>query len=91
MLLIFIGFNSKNLLLFVSVMVLATPTAFVASVVNAALRGNLIKKGATINLWPRYIPLFLIRQGHLLTVNQNLQRHNCCLRIDLEQDSPMRR
>lgn len=30
------------------VMVLATPTALVASVGNAALRGNLIKKGATI-------------------------------------------
>ncbi|WP_261788865.1 heavy metal translocating P-type ATPase [Methanosarcina siciliae] len=30
------------------VMVLATPTALVASVGNAALRGNLIKKGATV-------------------------------------------
>jgi Cd2+/Zn2+-exporting ATPase len=30
------------------VMVLATPTALVASIGNAALRGNLVKKGATI-------------------------------------------
>ena len=30
------------------VMVLATPTALVASIGNAALRGSLVKKGATI-------------------------------------------
>ena len=47
------------------VMVLATPTALVASVGNAALRGNLIKKGATIESMARIDTVIFDKTGTL--------------------------
>ena len=46
-------------------MVLATPTALVASVGNAALRGNLIKKGATIESMARIDTVIFDKTGTL--------------------------
>lgn len=47
------------------VMVLATPTALVASVGNAALKGNLIKKGATIESMARIDTVIFDKTGTL--------------------------
>lgn len=47
------------------VMVLATPTALVASVGNAALRGNLIKKGATIESMAKIDAVIFDKTGTL--------------------------
>ncbi|AAM06987.1 cadmium efflux ATPase [Methanosarcina acetivorans C2A] len=47
------------------VMVLATPTALVASVGNAALRGNLIKKGATVESMARIDTVIFDKTGTL--------------------------
>jgi len=47
------------------VMVLATPTALVASVGNAALRGNLIKKGATIESMAKIDTVIFDKTGTL--------------------------
>lgn len=47
------------------VMVLATPTALVASVGNAALRGNLIKKGATIESMAKINTVIFDKTGTL--------------------------
>jgi Cd2+/Zn2+-exporting ATPase len=47
------------------VMVLATPTALVASVGNAALRGNLIKKGATIEAMAKIDTVIFDKTGTL--------------------------
>lgn len=47
------------------VMVLATPTALVASVGNAALRGNLIKKGATVESMAKVDTVIFDKTGTL--------------------------
>ncbi|MDR7667271.1 cation-translocating P-type ATPase, partial [Methanosarcina sp. Z-7115] len=47
------------------VMVLATPTALVASVGNAALRGNLIKKGATVESMAKIDTVIFDKTGTL--------------------------
>ncbi|HET8687868.1 MAG TPA: cation-translocating P-type ATPase, partial [Methanosarcina sp.] len=47
------------------VMVLATPTALVASVGNAALRGNLIKKGATVEVMAKVDTVIFDKTGTL--------------------------
>ncbi|AKB79239.1 Lead, cadmium, zinc and mercury transporting ATPase [Methanosarcina horonobensis HB-1 = JCM 15518] len=47
------------------VMVLATPTALVASVGNAALKGNLIKKGATIESMAKIDTVIFDKTGTL--------------------------
>jgi Zn2+/Cd2+-exporting ATPase len=51
------------------VMVLATPTALVASIGNAALRGSLIKKGATIEALAKIDTVIFDKTG-TLTVGQ---------------------
>ena len=47
------------------VMVLATPTALVASVGNAALRGSLVKKGATIEAMAKVTAVAFDKTGTL--------------------------
>ena len=47
------------------VMVLATPTALVASIGNAALRGNLVKKGATIEALAKVDTVIFDKTGTL--------------------------
>ncbi|HEY3273671.1 MAG TPA: cation-translocating P-type ATPase [Methanocella sp.] len=47
------------------VMVLATPTALVASIGNAALRGSLVKKGATIEAMSRVDTIVFDKTGTL--------------------------
>ena len=49
------------------VMVLATPTALVASIGNAALRGSLVKKGATIETLSRIDTVAFDKTGTLTT------------------------
>src|SRR3989441_2959762 len=49
------------------VMVLATPTALVASIGNAALRGSLVKKGATIEALARIDTIAFDKTGTLTT------------------------
>ncbi len=49
------------------VMVLATPTALVASIGNAALTGSLVKKGATIETLARVTTLIFDKTGTLTT------------------------
>ena len=49
------------------VMVLATPTALVASIGNAALRGSIIKKGATIEALARIDTIAFDKTGTLTT------------------------
>ena len=51
------------------VMVLATPTALVASIGNAALRGSLVKKGATIEALAKIDTIIFDKTG-TLTVGQ---------------------
>src|SRR5215468_11696994 len=51
------------------VMVLATPTALVASIGNAALRGSLVKKGATIEALAKIDTVIFDKTG-TLTVGQ---------------------
>ena len=51
------------------VMVLATPTALVASIGNAALRGSLVKKGATIEAMAKVTAVAFDKTG-TLTVGQ---------------------
>jgi len=56
------------------VMVLATPTALVASVGNAALRGNLIKKGATVESMARIDTVIFDKTGTLTHGEPKLSR-----------------
>jgi Cd2+/Zn2+-exporting ATPase len=49
------------------VMVLATPTALVASIGNAALRGSLVKKGATIEALAKIDTIMFDKTGTLTT------------------------
>ena len=49
------------------VMVLATPTALVASIGNAALRGSLVKKGATVEALARVDTVVFDKTGTLTT------------------------
>src|SRR5215469_11386488 len=49
------------------VMVLATPTALVASIGNAALRGSLVKKGATVEALARIDTVVFDKTGTLTT------------------------
>jgi Cd2+/Zn2+-exporting ATPase len=49
------------------VMVLATPTALVASIGNAALRGSLVKKGATVEALARINTVVFDKTGTLTT------------------------
>jgi Cd2+/Zn2+-exporting ATPase len=49
------------------VMVLATPTALVASIGNAALRGSLVKKGATIEAMSKVTTVAFDKTGTLTT------------------------
>jgi Cd2+/Zn2+-exporting ATPase len=49
------------------VMVLATPTALVASIGNAALRGSLVKKGATVEALARVNTVVFDKTGTLTT------------------------
>ncbi len=54
------------------VMVLATPTALVASIGNAALRGSLVKKGATIEGLAKVTTLVFDKTGTLTTGSPRL-------------------
>ncbi len=54
------------------VMVLATPTALVASIGNAALRGSLVKQGATVEALARVDTVVFDKTGTLTTGNPRL-------------------
>jgi Cd2+/Zn2+-exporting ATPase len=54
------------------VMVLATPTALVASIGNAALRGSLVKKGATVEALARADTVVFDKTGTLTTGDPRL-------------------
>lgn len=56
------------------VMVLATPTALVASVGNAALKGNLIKKGATVEAMAKIDTVIFDKTGTLTYGEPQLTR-----------------
>lgn len=54
------------------VMVLATPTALVASIGNAALRGSLVKQGATVEAMAKITTVMFDKTGTLTTGNPRL-------------------
>src|SRR5919198_3064130 len=54
------------------VMVLATPTALVASIGNAALRGSLVKQGATVEALARVDTVVFDKTGTLTTGDPHL-------------------
>jgi Cd2+/Zn2+-exporting ATPase len=68
------------------VMVLATPTALVASIGNAALRGSLVKKGATIEALAKIDTVIFDKTGTLTVGQPRLTRvipYNGLEEIDL--------
>jgi Cd2+/Zn2+-exporting ATPase len=59
------------------VMVLATPTALVASIGNAALRGSLVKKGATVEALAAINTVVFDKTGTLTTGHPRLVATHC--------------